>query len=136
MDAELANEIVIGLRIVAVVIALPLSALVVALVRIGIKSGFDFPRPVFLSVFGTASALCWWFAIRGHIAEDRAVLISSLTGALIVGGIGFAGGFFGPMILAPKSNQGPLVGIFVTGPLGFVAGALIGLCIGIVRVSF
>jgi hypothetical protein len=46
--------------------------------------------------------------------------------ALIIGGIGFAGGFFGPMIFAPGANQGPMLGIFITGPLGFLAGAIVG----------
>jgi hypothetical protein len=40
-----------------------------------------------------------------------------------LGGIGFAVGFFGPMILVPEANQGPMVGIFITGP----GGALLGL---------
>jgi hypothetical protein len=43
-----------------------------------------------------------------------------------VGGIAFALGFFGPMILAPDANQGPLLGIFYTGPLGLLAGFAIG----------
>lgn len=48
------------------------------------------------------------------------------TGALALGGLGFVGGFFGPMLLAPEANQGPLLGIFITGPLGAVLGALAG----------
>lgn len=35
-------------------------------------------------------------------------------------------GFFGPMILSPSSGNGPMLGIFVTGPLGFLAGAIFG----------
>ncbi len=31
------------------------------------------------------------------------------------------------MIWAPDANQGPLLGIFITGPLGTVAGAIGGL---------
>ena len=50
-----------------------------------------------------------------------------LKGALIVGAIGFVAGFFGPLILAPDANQGPLLGIFITGPLGAVVGAIGGL---------
>jgi hypothetical protein len=46
--------------------------------------------------------------------------------ALIAGGIGFAGGFFGPILLTPKSNLGPLLGILITGPLGFMLGPVIG----------
>lgn len=36
--------------------------------------------------------------------------------------IGFALGFFGPMLLDPSSGNGPMLGIFITGPLGFVLG--------------
>ena len=46
--------------------------------------------------------------------------------ALAVGGIAFAAGFIGPVLLS-DSNLGPLLGIFVTGPIGFLAGALIGI---------
>jgi hypothetical protein len=42
--------------------------------------------------------------------------------AVILGAIAFAVGFFGPRIWAPDANQGPLLGIFITGPLGFVFG--------------
>lgn len=45
--------------------------------------------------------------------------------ALIVGGVSFTGGFFGPMFLSP-SNLGPILGIFVTGPVGALVGALVG----------
>jgi len=40
----------------------------------------------------------------------------------ILGGVGFAAGFFGPMIFVPEANQGPLVGIFISGPAGVVVG--------------
>ena len=56
---------------------------------------------------------------------------SVFKGALIVGGIGFCAGFFGPMVLAPDANQGPLLGIFITGPLGAVLGAIGGFVHGI-----
>jgi hypothetical protein len=45
---------------------------------------------------------------------------------MMLGSICFAAGFFGPLILTPGANQGPLLGIFVTGPLGALAGAVIG----------
>jgi hypothetical protein len=60
-------------------------------------------------------------------AEEHPGLISALlVGALVTGGTGFALGFFGPMILSPSSNQGPLLGILITGPAGLLAGAVIG----------
>jgi hypothetical protein len=39
----------------------------------------------------------------------------------------FAAGFVGPMRLAPGANQGPMLGIFITGPLGHLVGAGLGL---------
>jgi hypothetical protein len=42
----------------------------------------------------------------------------------MVGAIGFCAGFFGPMLFARDANQGPLLGIFITGPLGAVLGAI------------
>ena len=59
-----------------------------------------------------------------HSASLSQGLASSVVmGALVTGGIGFTAGFFGPMILAPGANQGPLLGFF-TGPLGVLAGAV------------
>lgn len=44
----------------------------------------------------------------------------------ILGAIGFLGGFVGPVIFTPEANQGPLLGIFITGPLGFILGLIVG----------
>ena len=60
-----------------------------------------------------------------HTASLQTGLISSVVlGALVTGGIGFAGGFFGPIIFTPGANQGPLLGIFITGPVGVILGAV------------
>lgn len=48
---------------------------------------------------------------------------------LTIGGLSFLLGFFGPIVFAPGANQGPLLGIFITGPLG----AVVGLAVGVVR---
>ncbi len=49
-----------------------------------------------------------------------------LVWALALGAVGFACGFFGPIALVPEANQGPLLGIFITGPSGFLAGLVAG----------
>ena len=54
------------------------------------------------------------------------VFLRVLTTACLVGLIGFCVGFIGPMVLTPGANQGPMLGEFITGPLGFVAGLIIG----------
>lgn len=60
-----------------------------------------------------------------HTASLRPGIINHIIlGAVTIGGIGFAAGFFGPILLTPGANQGPLLGIFITGPLGFLLGAI------------
>ena len=51
---------------------------------------------------------------------------STLMGGLIVGSIGLVGGFIGPIIFTTESNLGPLLGLFITGPLGFIIGMVVG----------
>lgn len=58
------------------------------------------------------------------------------VGAAIVGGIAFAAGFFGPIIFTPNANQGPLLGIFFTGPIGSLAGTILGLLTAIVMKKY
>jgi hypothetical protein len=81
-------------------------------------------------IIGQASAflacILWLFALRGHIARTRTRIGHVLIGALILGGISFIAGFVGPIIITPKANQGPLLGFFITGPLGFTLGGVIG----------
>ncbi len=67
-----------------------------------------------------AMGLYTWFqtaSVSGGLANYV------VLGAVLTGGIGFTAGFFGPMILAPEANQGPLLGFF-TGPIGFLIGAV------------
>jgi hypothetical protein len=54
-------------------------------------------------------------------------------GAVLFGGAGFAAGFFGPMIFTPEANQGPLLGLLITGPAGVLIGAISGLMYGLVK---
>lgn len=49
---------------------------------------------------------------------------SILLGGIIVGATGFISGFFGPLIFTPEKNLGPLLGIFITGPIGFIVGLI------------
>jgi hypothetical protein len=61
---------------------------------------------------------------RHSASLPRELTNSVIMGALVAGSIGFAGGFFGPMVFNPGGNQGPMLGIFITGPLGVLAGAI------------
>ena len=53
----------------------------------------------------------------------------------VLGIVGFLCGFIGPMVLAPDANQGPMLGIFITGPTGALLGALLGVAAGLARLS-
>jgi hypothetical protein len=66
-----------------------------------------------------------------HAGDDsNSRLAPVFVGAVLFGGIGLAAGFLGPMVLAPGANQGPLLGIFITGPAGILVGAGAGLVYG------
>src|SRR4029453_2637565 len=58
---------------------------------------------------------------------------SVFLGALVTGAVAFSVGFFGPIIFMPSANQGPLLGIFITGPLGLILGAVGGAIYWFVR---
>jgi uncharacterized membrane protein YeaQ/YmgE (transglycosylase-associated protein family) len=55
------------------------------------------------------------------------------VGAVMMGFTGFVIGFWGPMRFAPGANQGPMLGLFITGPGGVILGALIGGALKIAR---
>src|SRR6266550_1716927 len=78
--------------------------------------------PIIISFLGAVSVGRYVWK-RLDAAPDGLASNVSL-GAIVLGAIGFCGGFFGPMIFAPGANQGPLLGIFITGPLGFIAGSI------------
>ena len=101
-------------------------------------AGFYFVYWVGGALISSAS-LSWWIpflvSILAASAVARYVWIhtsslqaglarSVLLGALVTGAVAFSAGFFGPIVFAPGANQGPLLGIFITGPLGFVLGAI------------
>lgn len=78
-------------------------------------------------------AMCLWFSLKGHLSYARAHMTYTLLGGIIWGAMAFLGGFIGPLIFAPEANQGPLLGIFITGPIGFVIGLGIGIIYGFIR---
>jgi hypothetical protein len=69
-----------------------------------------------------AGGAAWQATAAAPLGLGRAMI----KGAGLFGVIGFLGGFVGPILFAPDSNQGPLLGIFITGPGGVVLGAIAG----------
>lgn len=91
--------------------------------RLPTHDGWIFWVPVTLWLL-TMSALCWWSTLLGNQAASRASIRASWRVGWIVGAVGLAIGFVGPLVFSPKASLGPLLGILLTGPLGFVVGAL------------
>jgi len=87
---------------------------------------------VSLAIAVAVAAYVWGLLGRTGLLGGS-VMASVVKGAAIVGGIGFVGGFFGPMVFAPGANQGPLLGLLITGPLGVLVGAIGGLVLGLNR---
>jgi hypothetical protein len=51
-------------------------------------------------------------------------------GGCLLGFTGFVIGFFGPIRFQPWANQGPMLGLFVTGPGGVLLGVILGIVLG------
>jgi len=58
-----------------------------------------------------------------------------LRWTIVLGIAGFLSGFIGPMILAPDANQGPLLGILITGPTGALLGSVLGVAAALAKLS-
>lgn len=116
------------LRIVVGVLS-ALLTLYAAVGLAGLVKGFDLIAAMLVAFAITLAWLGWWFVFGGWRAIE-ARLKWALLGGVVVGGLGFIIGFFGPLIWAPDANQGPLLGIFVTGPIGFIVGAIAGAILG------
>ncbi len=57
-------------------------------------------------------------------------IVLAIVYSLVLGVGGFCAGFFGPMYFAPDAPQGPLLGLFILGPGGFVLGVILGILHG------
>ena len=125
MNESATSHAYLAQRILAGLLALPMSAYALLMLIALVSSQFDLMRVIFGLCTGTLAILCWWFALRGHLAGSRRRMRFVLGGGFALGGLGFIVGFFGPLVWAPSANQGPLLGIFFTGPLGFVLGAAV-----------
>jgi hypothetical protein len=118
----------VALSFVVVLLALP------NLTRPTWRDGLIFWVPIALLLI-TVAALCWWFALRGDRTESRSAIAAAWKGGVWIGTPSFALGFIGPLVIWPDNNLGPLLGILLTGPLGFVSGALVTLGVRKLRAS-
>lgn len=89
---------------------------------------FDWIAHAVLPLFtATLAWLSAWYALRGHRRTSRIRIRTVLRWGGGIGGVAFAVGFLGPILLSPQSPRGPLLGLFFTGPVGFMLGVIAGL---------
>jgi hypothetical protein len=85
--------------------------------------GNDWALWLIATVFTVAAGGLVWTC-----SQTRGGFFSTVSfGAVATGAIAFCAGFFLPMLLAPQSGQGPLLGILIAGPaflFGGVGGGL------------
>jgi len=74
-----------------------------------------------------------WYVWKRLGLVPKGLVSSTIVGAVVLGSVGFCAGFFGPMILTPEANQGPLLGIFIIGPAGFLCGGIGGLIYWLIK---
>jgi len=108
----------------AVVLTLALTSLLAILV--GSKTP-SVPLALVVTILRLLVA-CWvgWLVWKRPADRSTSSGLSRAVGigVAVVGGIGFCGGFFGPLLFDPQANQGPLLGIFITGPIGAIVGGI------------
>jgi hypothetical protein len=85
-----------------------------------------------LGLLGAAAGGVVGALYDGPPGRGRTVARWCALSAAGVGAVSFLAGFAGPILLRPDLPQGPLLGIFYTGPLGALAGAVLGVFIGLV----
>ena len=104
-------------------------ALVVMGALVGWMAGYWLVGPWASVVVAAALGGAAWVGTRG---QGSLVVRTATLWAALGGIIGFVGGFFGPMLLG-GGNQGPLLGLFITGPGGVILGAVAGAIVGLRR---
>ncbi len=110
-----------GARVAAAVFGVLLFAYSITFV---VKVGA--PMLMWALASATVATYLWWYALRGDANDTRQWMAAGRRAGVTLGIIGLVLGYIGPLIFMPDANQGPLFGIFGTGPAGFVLGSIAG----------
>ena len=74
-----------------------------------------------------------WSVWNNFGSAPSGLVTSVLSGGLVLGVLSFCAGFFGPMVLTSGAHQGPLLGVLITGPWGFLSGLVGGLVYWLIK---
>jgi len=97
-------------------------------IRLALRRDIDrvermwFTLPFPLGILTTITLAVVW----ATSPDSRPACRHALTRGVVLGFALLVVGYVAPLILTPDSNQGPLLGIFCTGPLGFMVGTACG----------
>ena len=124
---------VISKRVQAIMLG-SISGIIALLVLRGqVIEGYEPIGALFGLTSTSIAVLCWWYIFGWPTTVDHACYRYAVRGGKIIGGICLLAGYVGPIILTPDANSGPLFGIFISGPIGFVVGMLSGIIYGLFR---
>ena len=120
--SKASSALVFRLIVVFVPTTLACYSLLWLVVGVVAPSGF---HPLF-GLLGSllAASVFTYFTCLRSTAFPPSRLAAVALGAFVTAGISFSAGFFGPMLFTPASLHAPLLGILLTGPLGFLFGAV------------
>ncbi len=83
------------------------------------------PNIISFLVAAEAGWIVWSRSVSLQMLGGRSRAV--MLGAIVAGGLGFAGGFYGPLIYLPDSLQAPVVGALAVGSAGLILGGVCGL---------
>ena len=116
------------MRAIMVFVRIAAALLGIAAAALAAKSmlvvGFDRFSVMLQATLLTAAVFLLWFAALAHSPSELDKLARTLLIGLVAGAICLVLGFVGPLIFTPENNLGPLLGIFITGPAGFILGCI------------
>jgi len=115
------RAIMVFVRIAAALLGIAAAALAANSM---IVVGFDRFSVMLQATLLTAAVFFLWFAALAHSPAELDKLARTLLIGLVAGVICIVPGFVGPLIFTPENNLGPLLGIFITGPAGFILGCI------------
>ena len=104
-----------------------------AFTRFGLETSIPMVANVVLAGSTVLALFLIWFALRGHRQATRNAIRTGCIAGAVTGAMGLAAGFLAPILMSPDSPQGPLLGIFVTGPIGVMLGTVVGALVGVVQ---
>jgi hypothetical protein len=110
-------------RIIVLLITVPASFYFINYIPFSLLPSLrQTPIPIIVSLLSAIGIGILIWKKLGNVSNSLAIHI--IIWGIIFGAIGFILGFMGPIILNWGGKLGPMLGIFITGPIGFLVGLI------------